>query len=102
MCIRDSARIAHIVALTLLGLLVLLLLFRDGQYSPGRRISRVDDAGSVLKNLTLAYLGTIGVVYATKGFFTGYSSLSRLVVLTDLGMLALLMVAARWGLWVWQ
>src|SRR5665811_2491963 len=49
-------RMAHIIALTLLGLLVLLLLFRDGQYSLSRRLSRLDDSASVLKNVILSLI----------------------------------------------
>ena len=95
-------RMAHIIALTLLGLLVLLLLFRDGQYSLSRRLSRLDDSASVLKNVVFAYLLTVGLVFATKGFFTNYSSLSRMAFLIDLAVLALLMLAIRVGLHAYE
>ncbi len=97
-----NPRIAHLISLCLLNLLVLLLVYRDGQYSVLRRLSRIDDAACVLKNIALSYVLTMGAVFATKGFFTGYGSLSRKAILVDLGSLLVLMVAARWGMWAVQ
>lgn len=95
-------RVAHIITLVLLGLVLMLLLFRDDQYTARRRMTRLADFGSVVKNLALAYMVVIAVSFATKGFFTGYVALSRLVILVHLFLLLGLMLASRYALWAYQ
>jgi len=95
-------RVAHIITLVLLGLVLMVLLFRDDQYTARRRMTRLADFGSVAKNLALAYMVVIAVSFATKGFFTGYVALSRLVILVHLALLLGLMLASRYALWAYQ
>ncbi|MBU2603200.1 MAG: sugar transferase [Actinobacteria bacterium] len=95
-------RVAHIITLVLLGLVLMLLLFRDDQYTARRRMTRLADFGSVAKNLALAYMVVIAASFATKGFFTGYVALSRLVILVHLFVLLGLMLASRYALWAYQ
>ncbi len=93
-----TTRTAHGLTLVALGLVSLVLLFRDGQYSSQRRFSRVRDSFAVVKNLVLAYFLVAGMVFATKGFFTGFTSLSRMVIVINLFVMGGVMVAARFEL----
>jgi exopolysaccharide biosynthesis polyprenyl glycosylphosphotransferase len=79
---------------------MLFLLYRDGQYSADRRMSRVADLLSVAKNAALAFFFVCGVWLATDGFFTGYRDQSRRLVFTAMlifaGLLALNRLALTW------
>jgi exopolysaccharide biosynthesis polyprenyl glycosylphosphotransferase len=85
-----------------LGLLVLILLFRDGQYSSSRRLSLFADTFSIVRCLLVAYLVVMGASYATKGFFTDYASQSRFVIFANLLLMFVLMFAARVGMRSYQ
>ena len=74
---------------------MLALLYRDGQYDSDHRLSRISDFVSVGKNLILAFFIVSGVMFATKGFFTGFESPSRLIMFSDSGILACLLLANR-------
>jgi exopolysaccharide biosynthesis polyprenyl glycosylphosphotransferase len=95
---EPQARLAHGLTLLAIALLVLVLLFRDGQYSSHRRFARLADTMSLGRNLLTAYLVVMGASYATGGFFTGYGSQSRAVVFGDLVVLFVLMLAVRLAL----
>jgi exopolysaccharide biosynthesis polyprenyl glycosylphosphotransferase len=92
---EPRARLAHGLTLLAIALLVLVLLFRDGQYSSHRRLARLADTVSLSRSLLIAYLVVMGASYATGGFFTGYGSQSRAIVFGDLAVLFVLMLAAR-------
>ena len=89
------ARLSHGLFQLLMGLVLLVLLYRDEQYSSERRLSRMTDVGSAAKNLTVAFFLVSGLSFVTKGFFTGYLDQSRLVVLGSLLFLFALLVADR-------
>jgi exopolysaccharide biosynthesis polyprenyl glycosylphosphotransferase len=97
-----QARIVHGLFQFLVGLVTLALLYRDNQYSPEHRLSRITDVASAAKNLTVAFFLVSGVSFATKGFFTGYQNLSRLVVFTNLAVFFGLLVAGRLALAAYQ
>jgi exopolysaccharide biosynthesis polyprenyl glycosylphosphotransferase len=90
-----EARLCHVIANLLTGLIVLALLYRDGQYSSDHRLSRISDFVSVVKNLIQAFFVVSGVMYATQGFFTGFESPSRLIMFSDSGILTCLLLVNR-------
>jgi exopolysaccharide biosynthesis polyprenyl glycosylphosphotransferase len=88
-------RLAHGIFQLLIGLVLLGLLYRDGQYSQDHRMSRMADVASAAKNLTVAFFLVSGLSFVTKGFFTGYLTQSRLVIFGGLLLLFALLVANR-------
>lgn len=97
-----AAQLSHMTTLGLTYVTLALLLFHNGQYSVGRRLSRLDDTLILLRSLALAYLVIEGASFATKGFFTGFTGHSRLIVFGDLLLALILMGAARWALRAYQ
>jgi exopolysaccharide biosynthesis polyprenyl glycosylphosphotransferase len=68
------------VEVTMTGVIALGMLARAGQYANRRRISPLSDAGVLLRGLIIAFAATSLLSYLTKGFFTGFTSPSRLAV----------------------
>lgn len=81
---------------------MVFLLYRDGQYSPERRMSRFADVGAVIKNAVLSFFFVCGVWLATDGFFTGNRDQSRLLVLSAMVIFAGILVLNRLGLTWYQ
>ena len=93
---------AHDIMLAAIGIAVIVIMTRDGEYEGRRRLSRVDDALELVKALTLAFAIGMGLAFLTKGFGTGFTNYSRLVLVLYLVGLLLFMGAARWAMWAWQ
>jgi exopolysaccharide biosynthesis polyprenyl glycosylphosphotransferase len=100
----DSTRaeFSHVLVLALIYLVLGFLLFRDGRYSSIHRVTRVDETVSLLRSMVVAYLVVQGAAFATRGFFTGYTNDSRLIVFGDMILVLGLMVAARFGVRAYQ
>jgi exopolysaccharide biosynthesis polyprenyl glycosylphosphotransferase len=97
-----ATRLGYFVGLLLTVLLTVLLVFRDGQYSQSRRMSRLADIGGLVKNLVLAGAASVLLGFLTKGFFTGLSSPSRLVTLGSVLVFAVLTATSRLVLSAYQ
>ncbi len=98
--LRDpTARTAHMLSAFLMCFLVLLLLFREGQYSWENRLSPIRDGMALVRSLLIAYLIVQGIAFATKGFFTGFENFSRLATLSSMLLLFGLLLGARLVMW---
>jgi exopolysaccharide biosynthesis polyprenyl glycosylphosphotransferase len=75
---------ADLIFQAMICTVMLVLLYRDGQYSAERRMSRVADLISVGKNATIAFFFVCGVWLTTDGFFTGFRNQSRLLVFSGM------------------
>jgi exopolysaccharide biosynthesis polyprenyl glycosylphosphotransferase len=91
---------ADLVFLAMICAATLFLMYRDGQYSADRRMSRLADTVAVVKDAALAFFFVCGVWLATDGFFTGFRDQSRLLVFSAMlvfaGMLLLNRTALTW------
>jgi exopolysaccharide biosynthesis polyprenyl glycosylphosphotransferase len=76
----------------------LLMVFRNGQYSVGYRMSRMADVGNLVKSLLIGLAVASVLFYATKGFFSGRVFPSRLVVSGTVLLFAALTVGSRLSL----
>jgi exopolysaccharide biosynthesis polyprenyl glycosylphosphotransferase len=94
-----TARTAHMLAAFLMCFLVLLLLFREGQYSWENRLSPIRDGMALARSLLIAYLIVQGMAFATKGFFTGFDDFSRLTTFASMLLLFGLLLSARLVMW---
>ncbi len=83
-----TLRLSHLLFQVLISGAVLVLLYRDGQYSPNRRMARVADIGFAVKNVSIAFFLVAGVWLTTDGFFTGSRQESRLIVFSGCLILA--------------
>jgi exopolysaccharide biosynthesis polyprenyl glycosylphosphotransferase len=81
---------------------MLVLLYRDGQYSAERRMARVADLVSVAKNAAIAFFFVCGVWLITDGFFSGYRNQSRLLVFSAMLIFAGFLSLNRLGLTWYQ
>ena len=95
-------QVAHLIVFVLVVVVLGLLLFRQGQYTANRRISRLSDTVTLSRDAVIAYLVVIGLAFATNGFFTGHTNFSRLVVFTNLLLVVCFMLAARYALYARQ
>ncbi len=93
---------ADLIFQAMICVVMLVLLYRDGQYSAERRMARVADLTSVAKNAALAFFFVCGVWLTTDGFFTGYRDQSRLLVFTAMLIFAGLLSANRLALTWYQ
>jgi exopolysaccharide biosynthesis polyprenyl glycosylphosphotransferase len=99
---RPDSGLANLLFQAFLSIVVLALLYRDGQYSPDRRMSRFSDLGSIIKGAALAFFFVAGVWLTTDGFFTGDRAQSRLLVFCNLLFFVGLLVANRFALTSYQ
>lgn len=97
-----QAQLAHVLVLALTYLVLGLLLFREGRYSSGRRVTRIDDSIALVRNMAVAFVVVQGAAFATRDFFTGYAGNSRLIIFGDVALALGLMVAARFGVRAYQ
>lgn len=95
-------QLSHILVLAFTYLVLGLLIFREGRYSSDHRVTRVDDSIAVVRCMLLAYLAAEGAAFTTRGFFTGFTGHSRLVIFSDVALTLILMVAARFGVRAYQ
>jgi exopolysaccharide biosynthesis polyprenyl glycosylphosphotransferase len=86
---------ADLIFQAMICIVMIVLLYRDGQYSAERRMARVADVMSVAKNAAIAFFFVCGVWLTTDGFFTGYRNQSRLLVFTAMLIFAGLLCANR-------
>ncbi len=91
----QKARFSHLLFQVLIGVVVLALMQRDGQYSSNRRMARVADIGFAVKDAALAFFFVAGVWFTTDGFFTGYRDESRMIVFSGVFMLVGVLVLNR-------
>lgn len=91
---------ADLIFQAMICTVMLVLLYRDGQYSAERRMARVADLMSVGKNAAVAFFFVCGVWLTTDGFFTGFRDQSRLLVFTAMlifaGLLSVNRLALTW------
>jgi exopolysaccharide biosynthesis polyprenyl glycosylphosphotransferase len=80
----------------------LLMVFRNGQYSVGSRMSRMADVGNLIKSLLMGLAVASVLFYATKGFFSGKVFPSRLVVTGTVGLFTVLTIGSRLALATYQ
>lgn len=97
-----AARLGYFAGMLLMVLLTLLLVFRDGQYSHSRRMSRLSDIGGLIKNIVIGSALSVLLSYLTKGFFTGLTSPSRLVTVGSALVFVVLTISARLALTTYQ
>ena len=101
--VGDAAgRWSHNLVAGLGACVALFILAWDGQYSGRRRLSRVDDTIEACKALFIAATVVLFAAFVTKGFGTDFTNYSRGVLALDAGALLIMLVAARWIVWVWQ
>ena len=93
---------SHDYALAAIGIAVIALMMRSGAYEGARRLSRIDDAIELVKAILFAFVIGLGLAVLTKGFGTGFTNYSRLVLVLYVVGLLVFMGAARWGMWAWQ
>ncbi len=96
------AELGYFVGLLLVVVITQLLVFRDGQYSQSKRMSRLFDIGGLLKNLVIAAAVSLLLGYLSKGFGTGLASPSRVVTASSVTLFFLLAVAARLSMYAYQ
>jgi exopolysaccharide biosynthesis polyprenyl glycosylphosphotransferase len=89
------ARVGYFVGILLGVAITLLLVFRDGQYSHAKRMSRLADIGGLFKNVVIAFAVSLVLGYLTKGFGTGLVSPSRLVTGSSVLVFFVLTFGAR-------
>ena len=94
-----NARTAYALTAFLMCFVVLILLFREGQYSWETRLSPIRDGMTLVRSMLIAYLIVQGAAFATKGFFTGFDDFSRLAELTSMLLLFGLLFGARLVMW---
>ena len=96
----EAGRFSHLIFQILIGVSIFTLLYKDGQYSPNRRMSRVRDVATMIKNSGYGFFFVCGVWFVTDGFFTGYRDESRMVIFSGvfilLGVLTLNRLAVTW------
>jgi exopolysaccharide biosynthesis polyprenyl glycosylphosphotransferase len=95
-----TVRWANLVFQIFICAILLLLLYRAGQYSSDRRMARFADLAVLLRNAVLSFFFVAGVWMITDGFFTGYRDQSRAVVFSGIliftGLLTLNRLAMTW------
>ena len=96
------ALVANVLVPGLTMLLTMVLAFAGGQYSEERRLSRLREMAALARSLAIAFALVLLLSYLTKGFFSGYTSPSRLAVSTSLVVFLLLGVLSRWLLASYQ
>jgi exopolysaccharide biosynthesis polyprenyl glycosylphosphotransferase len=91
---------ADLIFQVMICAVMLFLMYRHGQYSTDRRMSRLADLVAVVKNAALAFFFVCGIWLATDGFFTGYRDQSRKLVFSAMlifaGILVLNRLALTW------
>jgi exopolysaccharide biosynthesis polyprenyl glycosylphosphotransferase len=99
---QPLSRTADLIFQAMICGVMLTLLYRDGQYSPDRRMSHFADLGAVIKDAGLAFFFVCGVWLTTDGFFTGYRDQSRLLVFSAMLVFASVLVINRLVLTLYQ
>jgi len=94
-----NARTAYALTAFLMCFVVLILLFREGQYSWETRLSPIRDGMTLVRSMLIAYLIVQGAAFATKGFFTGFDDFSRFAELASMLLLFGLLFGARLVMW---
>lgn len=97
-----ATRLGYFGGMLLMVLFTLLLVFRDGQYSQSRRMSRLADIGGLIKNIVIGAALSVLLSYLTKGFFTGLTSPSRLVTVGSSLVFVVLTISSRLALTAYQ
>lgn len=88
---HSPAMDAAAIGFALTACLLLVIVFANGQYSGRRRISRLRDIVGLLRALIVSAAIVALLSYLTKGFFTDYTTPSRVAL--GIGVVAFLAVA---------
>ena len=99
---QPASPTADLIFQLMICVVMIFLLYRDGQYSSERRMARLADLVSVIKNAAVSFFFVCGVWLATDGFFTGYRDQSRMLVFTALLIFAGVLGLNRLVLTVYQ
>lgn len=99
---NERMLLANLISPALVLLLTLVLNLSAGQYSDSRRLSRLRDVGALTRSLIIAAAIAALLSFLTKGFFTGFTSPSRLLTGATLVIFFLLGFVSRGALAAYQ
>lgn len=98
----DEALVANLLMSGGVFLITFILALARGQYSARRRLSRLSDVMALAWTLVAATAIMTLIAYLTRGFFTGYTTPSRLALVSSLVIFFALGVVSRWVLSAYQ
>ncbi len=99
---ESADRWANLAFQTIICVIMLLLLYRAGQYSTDRRMAHFGDLAALARSAALSFFFVCGIWMITDGFFTGFRDQSRALVFSGILIFTGLLAVNRLGVTRYQ